>query len=170
MYEGLLEEGLSIVKAARERHDGWRRNPWDEMECGHHYARAMSSWALFLALSGYSYSGPEMRLGFSPQLYPEDFRTFWTAGSGWGSYFQKAKDPKSLEVGLVVASGDMTFKEFSFSLPPSLQNKEVIGLRGSLAGKALKPRFSKKDNKIFVGWEKPVIMKAGDELLLEAQF
>lgn len=69
MYEGLLEEGLSIVKAARERHDGWRRNPWDEVECGHHYARAMSSWALLLALSGYSYSGPEMRLGFSPQMY-----------------------------------------------------------------------------------------------------
>ena len=51
MYEGLLEEGLSIVKAVRDRYDGLRRNPWDEVECGHHYARAMSSWAVLLALS-----------------------------------------------------------------------------------------------------------------------
>jgi len=170
VYEGLLEEGLSIVKGARERHDGRRRNPWDEVECGHHYARAMSSWALLLVLSGYSYSGPEMRLGFSPQMYPEDFRTLWTAGSGWGSYYQKAKDLKSLEVGLSVASGGITLKEFSFSLPRSLQDKEVSVLRGSLAGKAFKPQFSKKDNKILVRWEKPVVVRTGHELLLEVQF
>jgi uncharacterized protein (DUF608 family) len=52
IYEGLLEEGLSIVKAVRDRYDGLRRNPWDEVECGHHYARAMSSWGVLLALSG----------------------------------------------------------------------------------------------------------------------
>jgi len=44
MYEGLLREGLTLVKAVRERYDGRNRNPWDEVECGHHYARAMSSW------------------------------------------------------------------------------------------------------------------------------
>ena len=36
IWEGLLTEGLTLVRSARERYDGERRNPWDEIECGHH--------------------------------------------------------------------------------------------------------------------------------------
>lgn len=52
VWEGLLDEALAVVSAARSRHDGYRRNPWNEVECGHHYARSMASWALIPALSG----------------------------------------------------------------------------------------------------------------------
>jgi len=55
IYEGFLEEGLSIVKGVRDRHDGERRNPWNEFECGSHYARSMASWGLITALSGYEF-------------------------------------------------------------------------------------------------------------------
>ncbi|HEY3282405.1 MAG TPA: GH116 family glycosyl-hydrolase [Armatimonadota bacterium] len=89
IYEGLLEEGLTIVKSLRDRHDGERRNPWDEFECGHHYARAMASWSLLLALSGYQYSAPEGRLGFAPKL-EGDFRCFFTGAEGWGLYTREA--------------------------------------------------------------------------------
>ena len=57
IYEGLLDEGLAIVRGVRERHRGDRRNPWDEFECGHHYARSMASYAVLTALSGFSYNG-----------------------------------------------------------------------------------------------------------------
>ena len=57
IYEGLVEEGLAIVKAVRDRYDGERRNPWNEVECGNHYARALSSWSLLTALSGLSLLG-----------------------------------------------------------------------------------------------------------------
>ena len=56
MYEGLLEEGLAIVKGVADRYDGLRRNPWNEVECGSHYARALASWSVLTALSGYGYS------------------------------------------------------------------------------------------------------------------
>ena len=69
----------------RERHDGVRRNPWDEFECGHHYARALSSWSLLLALSGYQYSGPAQRLRFAPPAAAGEFRSFFTAGTAWGT-------------------------------------------------------------------------------------
>ncbi|NLF01419.1 MAG: hypothetical protein GX601_10635, partial [Anaerolineales bacterium] len=46
IYEGLIDEGLAVVEAIRARFDGARRNPWNEQECGHHYARAMASWAV----------------------------------------------------------------------------------------------------------------------------
>ena len=90
IYEGLVEEGLAIVKGVRDRYDGVRRNPWNEIECGDHYARAMSPVGrCWTALSGQAYSGPEMRIGFEPKVNADDFRTVCTAGSGWGTYSQK---------------------------------------------------------------------------------
>ena len=41
--EGLVDEGLTIVKGARDRYDGHVRNPWNEYECGNYYARALAS-------------------------------------------------------------------------------------------------------------------------------
>src|SRR6185436_7957776 len=84
MYEGAVEEGLAIVRAVRERHDGIRRNPWDEFECGHHYARALSSWSVLLALQGYHYSAPRGLLRFAPRVDGGSFRSFFTAGEAWG--------------------------------------------------------------------------------------
>jgi len=103
IYEGLIDEGLTIVKAVRERHDGYRRNPWNEVECGYHYVRSMSSWAVLLALSGFRYDMVEGRISFKPVINQENFFTFWSTGKAWGTYTQK-KDPqtgvyeKSLEV------------------------------------------------------------------------
>jgi uncharacterized protein (DUF608 family) len=85
LYEGEVEAGLEVVRAVRARHDGIRRNPWDEFECGHHYARALSSWALLLALSGYHYSAPAGRLRFAPRPTADGFRALFTAGAAWGT-------------------------------------------------------------------------------------
>ncbi len=168
MYEGLLEEGLSIVKAVRDRYDGLRRNPWDEVECGHHYARAMSSWAILLALSGYAWSGPEMSLGFDPKLYPEDFRTFWTTGNGWGGYAQKA-GPAGQTVTLDVSSGETKLKTFTFTLAPGLRGKKLAALDGSLAGKSFKPAFKQTGDKIEVTWAQPATVNGGESLVLNAK-
>jgi uncharacterized protein (DUF608 family) len=46
LYEGLVDEGLEVVRAARGRYDGRQRNPFNEMECGDHYIRALSAWSL----------------------------------------------------------------------------------------------------------------------------
>lgn len=90
IYEGWLSEGLEIVAAARARHDGIRRNPWNEVECGHHYARSMASWALLTALSGFSCNVAERVLRFAPvaaaSSEANEFRCFWACGAGWGTY------------------------------------------------------------------------------------
>ncbi|MGH9899990.1 MAG: GH116 family glycosyl-hydrolase [Pyrinomonadaceae bacterium] len=99
IYEGLIEEGLSVVKGVRDRYDGKRRNPWNEVECGSHYARAMSVWSVLLALSGYHYSAPERHLTFAPKLNANDFQCFFAAGTGWGSYRQQT-DARSLTASL----------------------------------------------------------------------
>ncbi|PYV36627.1 MAG: hypothetical protein DMG06_30305, partial [Acidobacteria bacterium] len=78
-------------KGARDRYDGARRNPWNEVECGSHYARALASWSVLLALSGYRYSAPERRLTFMPRVNAERFQCFFTAGSGWGTFIQRSE-------------------------------------------------------------------------------
>jgi non-lysosomal glucosylceramidase len=170
LYEGLLEEGLSIVKGVRDRYDGWRRNPWDEVECGHHYARAMSSWGLLLALSGFSYSGVDMTIGFEPKLYPEDFRTLWTTGSGWGSYSQSLKPDNNLTVKLSAASGELRLKEFSFLLPPACRDKAVLRLAGTLGKTRLSSEPVRNEGHLVVRWERPVVVRPGEDLTLAVQF
>ena len=80
------QRGLECFSDVRRRYDGERRNPWDEPECGHHYARAMASWSGFLAASGFRYRGQERRVEALPRLKVEGFRSFWAAGTGWGTF------------------------------------------------------------------------------------
>jgi len=110
IYAGHMDEGLKIVRSTRDRYRGFNRNPWDELECGHHYARAMASWALLLALSGFQYDGVDHTLSFFPKINENDFYTFWSTGRGWGSC---AVDPKKAV--LNVAFGSLELKQLSFS-------------------------------------------------------
>lgn len=107
LYEGLIQEGLAIVSAVRARHDGLKRNPWDEFECGHHYARALASWSLLLALSGCHYCAPDQSLSFAPKL-PGPFRCFFSAGDAWGIYEQNESEAK-----LSVLHGSLTLAAFN---------------------------------------------------------
>src|ERR1700733_412502 len=82
--EGFVNQGLTIVKATRSRYDGRVRNPWNEYECGNYYARAMSSYALLGALSGFRYSAVQKTLWFGPQIEARPFKTFFCTASGFG--------------------------------------------------------------------------------------
>jgi D-arabinan exo beta-(1,2)-arabinofuranosidase (non-reducing end) len=84
IIEGLVAEGLQIVRAVRERHDGYRRNPWNEAECGNHYARSLASWGLAVALTGADYDAQARTLTLRPRLDGDDLRLPFTTGSGWG--------------------------------------------------------------------------------------
>jgi len=86
IYEGLIEEGLDIVSAVRDRFDGKRRNPWNEFECGSNYARAMSSYSLLLALSGFKYDIPNKLIRFTPVINEDNFKTFFSVSSAWGEF------------------------------------------------------------------------------------
>ena len=58
LHQGMIREGLSILRGVDDRYDGQRHNPWNEVECGDHYARALASWGCLIALSGFAYDGP----------------------------------------------------------------------------------------------------------------
>ena len=81
LYEGMEADALKCIGAIRERFDGARRNPFNEPECGHHYARSMASWSAVIALSGFNYSGIEK----SFRITSKPGKWFWSNGSSWGT-------------------------------------------------------------------------------------
>ncbi len=89
---GHLDEGLDIVRTARSRYDGRVRNPFNEYECGHWYARALSSYALLYACSGARYDALEQRLYLSPQV-KGDFRAFICTAGGYGVVGMRDGEP-----------------------------------------------------------------------------
>lgn len=109
IYEGFIDEGLTVVKAVRDRHDGIRRNPWNEVECGHHYARSMSSWGLLVALTGFEYDMARGTMKFDPVLRKDNFTTFWSTGRAWGTYSQKKNEESGeSEIEVKVLYGDLS--------------------------------------------------------------
>jgi len=88
LFEGKIESALTMLADIRERHNGARRSPWNEVECGDHYVRAMASWTLLEAAASYQYDAAQGSLIFVPRLKPDDFHSFFVTGSAWGSLSQ----------------------------------------------------------------------------------
>lgn len=83
LFAGRYDDALRIERALRSRYDGAHRSPWNEIECGNHYARSLASWALLLGASGAQWDAPLGVLSFAPAT-DGPFRSLFTAGDGWG--------------------------------------------------------------------------------------
>jgi uncharacterized protein (DUF608 family) len=105
IYEGQVEEGLKCIRSIRQRYDGRKRSPFDEAECGHHYARAMASWAALLALTGFQYSAVEKVMTFAAK----EGRFFWSTGYAWGSVVL-CRDADGWIVDLDVLGGKLSLR------------------------------------------------------------
>ncbi|WP_430811965.1 MULTISPECIES: GH116 family glycosyl-hydrolase [unclassified Carboxylicivirga] len=107
LYEGMEQEGVECIKNIRDRYDGQKRNPFDEAECGHHYARAMASWAGIIAESGFQYSAIDKSIQFTDK--PGKY--FWSNGSAWGMC-EITQDGKGFKVTLEVLYGELALSSF----------------------------------------------------------
>jgi uncharacterized protein (DUF608 family) len=120
IHEGMIREALSIIRGIHDRYDGKKHNPWNEVECGDHYARAMASWACLTALAGSTYDGPAGTLGFAPRWQQDDFKAFFSAAEGWGSLKQKRRE-RSQENGIDVRYGRVTLKRLVLEVPEDVK-------------------------------------------------
>jgi non-lysosomal glucosylceramidase len=80
-YAGMDNEALQVIKDVRSRHDGFKRNPFNEEECGNHYVRAMASWSALIAISRFNYSGVDKTYSITSK--PGNY--FWSNGYSWGN-------------------------------------------------------------------------------------
>lgn len=111
--EDMVEEGMEIVTAVRDRYRGYNRNPFNEIECGSNYARSMASFALLPIFSGFSFDMTQKRLGFDPVL-PGDFRAPWFLDCAWGEF-----ERRDNTVSLRVADGELPLHTLSL---PFIEN------------------------------------------------
>ena len=160
IYEDMLEEGLAIVKGVRDRHDGIARNPWNEFECGHHYARAMASWSLVLALSGFHYDARERFIAFAPKVNASDFNCFYSAGSGWGTYSQKATSD-SLTAKIGVTYGELEIHEIRLLAP---EGAKLTKATPNGAGKGFGASVRMDGKSVVISLSEPVKIEAGKAL------
>ena len=91
IMKGEVEKGLEIVRLCRNRYDGRRRNPFDEIECGHWYARAMSSYSILQALTGARYDAVTKTMYINSQI--GDFKSFISTDTGFGTIELKNNQP-----------------------------------------------------------------------------
>ncbi len=119
-WDGLVTEALAICRGVHERYHPSKHNPWNEIECGDHYARGMASYGVFLGLSGFEYHGPKGHFGFAPRITPDDFRGAFTASEGWGS-IQQTRTPDEQLNQIEVDWGTLRVRSLSFELPAGVK-------------------------------------------------
>jgi uncharacterized protein (DUF608 family) len=106
--EGMIEQSVEIVSAIRDRFDGVKRNPWNEIECGSNYARSMTAFGLLPVLSGFIYDKRRGMLGFIPKL--TEYSSFWALGAAWGTFSQSGN-----RVTLTLAHGEFQLEKLELS-------------------------------------------------------
>ncbi|MGI9071657.1 MAG: GH116 family glycosyl-hydrolase [Bryobacteraceae bacterium] len=117
LYSGMTKPGIECIANVRKRYDGEKRNPWDEAECGHHYARAMAAWSGVLALSGFRYDGGESRVAILPKSSLATFKCFWSTATAWGA-FTRQRSKTQHQVRLQVYSGDLALQSCELAVAP----------------------------------------------------
>ncbi|MEI6972088.1 MAG: GH116 family glycosyl-hydrolase [bacterium] len=160
IWEGLLKEGLAVVKAINERYNDGLRCPWNEVESGDHYARAMSSWSVLLACQGFSYIGPRGKIGFDPRLAPDNHQSFFSAAEGWGSFTQRRGERRQ-DCGLAVVWGRVRIAELSLGLPAGVATPQV---EVELDGSRIRASHLIDGDKLKITLDRPVVLPAGEAL------
>ena len=121
VYEGIdnpdiLQNGLAVSRAIHDRYNAGLRNPYNEIECSDHYARAMASYGVFQAVCGFNYHGPKGAVEFDPRLTPEDFKAPFITAEGWGSYSQSMGQRK-MKYEINLKHGTLILKELIIRVP-----------------------------------------------------
>ena len=155
LYHGMAREGVECIANIRARYDGEKRNPWDEAECGHHYARAMAAWSGILALSGFQYDGRTAAIEALPRVNAANFRSFWSAGTAWGTFSVTGSNLR-----VQVLKGKLACRSANF---------RGNGSKGSVTvgGKAVAHKVSLREGIARLEFEDAVTLGEGDELRVE---
>ncbi len=149
---GLAREATAVVKNIHRRYLRAGRF-WNHVECGDHYYRAMSAWAILLASTGFKVDVPNQTLTVAPAIAARATRAPWVSASGWGSFSQKRK-----RFELRCDSGSVSFKTLRLNVG-GVSAVSVNGKRRAASVKEL-------DGGTVVVLRQAVTLSAGDALVV----
>jgi uncharacterized protein (DUF608 family) len=158
MAEGMTDEALVLTRMIHDRYHAAKRNPFNEIECSDHYARAMASYGTFISACGFDYDGPNGSIKFAPKLNPRKCKVPYTAANGWGSYEQNQNE-HSFTAKLHVAYGSLGLNKIA--VEPSLK---VTKAKIHVGDTIINGKLTKKDNAYQIEFENTVELKKGQVL------
>jgi len=158
--EGMVLEGFAITRAIHDRYHAARRNPFNEIECSDHYARAMASYGTFISTCGFETHGPSGRIGFAPRLTPENFRAPFTAAGGWGTYEQERAGRTQVH-SLAVKHGKVRVRTLAVELATGASVSSVTVVIG---GRVLPARVTQDGSRLEVTFDEKQLLTAKAKL------
>ena len=161
-YSGMVPQGVEFIQNLRSRYDGVKRNPWDEAECGHHYARAMSSWTSVVALSGFHYDGAQAAIIAAPPISHKEFQCFWATGAGWGTFSYAAIGARGTRLSIRVIAGKLPCKSIEITSIGSSSHAESNG-------KTAAHKVEQNNGRTVFRLDQALVLDEGGELKLEVR-
>jgi hypothetical protein len=155
----LLTQGLTVCRAVHDRYDASRRNPYNEIECSDHYARAMASYGVFLAATGFHCHAPGGLLRIEPKIGPEDFAGPFIGAGAWGHFSQK-QGATGLSARLEVRFGSMRLARLELASPAEKATTTSVKLAGTPVTHSVETR----DGRIAIVIPAPLMLSAGQTL------
>jgi uncharacterized protein (DUF608 family) len=163
VWEGMVPEALAICRGVEDRYHPAKHNPYNEIECGDHYARAMASWGVYTALQGFEYHGPKGHMGFAPRVTPESFRAAFTAAEGWGSVAQTRQDSVQQET-IELRWGRLNLNTLAFAIPSDWKTAHA---ETRLNDKPLSVKTLISNGRVEIEMNEVLKLSDGDRLTIE---
>lgn len=160
MAEGMIDESLVLTKTIHDRYHAYKRNPYNEIECSDHYARAMTSYGVFINACGFTYNGPKGNIGFSPRLTPENFKAPFTCAEGWGTFSQEAKE-NLFTAQLNVKYGKLHVKKFFVDLD---KNQKAVKAEVMLNNRIIAAGFKQTGTNCEIDFNEPELINTNQTL------
>ncbi len=165
VWEDMVREALVICHGVHERYDPVKHNPYNEVECGEHYARAMASWGVYTALAGYDYDGPDGYMAFAPRMQEDDFRAAFTAAQGWGLFTQQREDGRQHNR-IEVRWGTLRLKKLQFALPEGTDSASV---KVTVEGESAEADTSVEDGTVRIELAEDLVLHEGQAVEVSAR-
>ncbi len=162
MAEAMTDEALIITRAIHDRYHAAKRNPFNEIECSDHYARAMASYGTFITACGFEYHGPKGYIRFAPKWNKENFKTAFTSAEGWGSYSQEIKNEEQFH-SIHLKYGQLKLKTISLE---NNHHQKINNAIVKIDNKEYKFSYQQNGNDILIELEEPVIIQTNEILTI----
>jgi non-lysosomal glucosylceramidase len=160
MAEGMIEQSLTLTRAIHDRHHAAKRNPYNEIECSDHYARAMASYGTFISACGFQYHGPKGHMAFDPKISPENFKAPFTSAEGWGTFRQSQSAGKQLN-SVEIMYGKLRLKTFAVTPGKGMVIKHAVV---KLGGKSQQVTLSKQEGKYMLDFQSELELTPSQKL------
>jgi hypothetical protein len=161
MAEGMTEEALVITRMIHDRYHAAKRNPFNEIECSDHYARAMASYGTFISACGFEYHGPNGHMAFDPKLNPEKFKAPFTSAEAWGT-FEQERSAQKLRAKLQIRYGELSLNSFSLKTL-----HQVSGIEVKLGDKIIPVSITQDGNRCTVKFSSMIRLLPGQNLVFK---